>query len=247
MSLFLKNDSESLYSVSFINHSQKSNSNSGLLAFYMLKFLLGRLLYSKGRYLKTLKFRALIRWKYFIPKIQEHPIDELILKNSIKTLKKSLKLALKKSFIKWFQSAKILKMSSKFQHKKSKKQEIHNGQVMQMKRVLTQMHLKKAEAERELEHSVHNEKKIKEVNGKSMKSIKRKKTGNEALRKVIQENEDLKDKLEVLHLSVNELVRDVSMVLKSEVKDRDGHRNDDGLEESQLRTSRRKKLSGIIR
>lgn len=237
MSICFRDESESIYSASFINHSIKSNSNCGILAYYMLRFLLSRLLYNKTRYLKTLKFRALTRWKYYCPQVPEHPIDELLLKSLIRLLKKALKLAYKKALMKWFQITKLAKIQSKFQRKKTRKAELHNGQVQQMKRVLTQMNLKKAETEKGVNNSGNYEKRVKSgMNGKDRR-------GNETLRKLVQENEDLKDTLEALNISVNGLVKEVSEVLRSKAR---GEGGDEGLEESQLRTSRRKKLSGLI-
>ena len=241
MSNYFNDDSESIYSASFINQSVKSNSNCGILAYYMLKFLLSRLLYNKTRYLKTLKFRALTRWKYFCPQVPEHAVDELLIKTLEKVLKKALKLAYKKALMKWVLVTKLSKVYSKFQRKKARKGEIHNGKVQQMKRVLTQMHLKKTEMEKEVDGLANFEKKLKIVkNGKN-------KRGNEVFRKLVQENEDLKDTLEALNIRVNGLVKEVSEVLRS--KGRAGAApggGDEGLEESQMRTSRRKKLSGLI-
>ena len=121
-----------------------------------------------------------------------------------------------------------------------RKEEAHNGQVMQIKRVLAQMHLKKSEIERDLENSINNEKKFREITDKGGRNGKRNK---EALKKVIQENEDLKNTLEALNLGVCGLVKELNGVLGEEVKER---MIEYGFEDSQLRTSRRKKLSGII-
>jgi hypothetical protein len=238
-------DSDSMYSASFMDRSRKNNPNCGILAFYMLKFLVGRLLYNKIRYLKNLKFRALVKWKYWVPHESELEISELIIQKAFKVALRYFKSVLKNRWMKWVKFTRLAAVFAKFRRRKCRRDEIHNGQVKQVKRVIAQITLKKSETERDLESSVVNERKLKEIfekNGKGVKSLNEVKKNKMALKKVMQENEDLKDTLEAINLNVGNLLKDMGGVMGYE----DNHADQEsGLEESQLRTSRRKKLSGL--
>ena len=243
-SKFDVDDSASLYSASFMDRSHKNNSNCGILAFYMLKFLIGRLMYNKTRYLKQLKFRALVRWRYFVPVVEEFHVNEVVVQKFLKVVLKYFKCIIKKRLMKWVEFTRFSAFSAKFLRRKIRRGEAHNGQVRQTKRVIAQIQMKKSETEREFESSLCNERKLKESQEKpsKLKSASDSKKSRESLKKLMQENDDLKNTLEALSNNVSILLKEMGGVLGF---DEQVLEQENGLEDSGLRTSRRKKLSGL--
>ena len=56
-----RNSSSGFYSSSFIQNSIKSNQNCGVLALYMLKSLISRLLYNRANYIQHIKHTKFIK------------------------------------------------------------------------------------------------------------------------------------------------------------------------------------------
>ena len=233
-SVVYADDCDSLYSESFLDRSHKNSADCGILAFYMLRFLIGRLMYNKTRFLKNLKFRALVKWRYVVNVGEEYDSNEVIVQRFLSVVSKYFKSIIKKRLMKWVEFTRFSVLSSKFVRMKVKRDEAHNEQVKQIKRIIAQVQMKKLENE----NSLSSERKHKESQEKSSKL----KTGSdskksiESLKKLTQENDDLKNTLEALSKNISILLQEMGGVLDFEDQE-------NGLEESGFRTSRRKKLS----
>ena len=197
-------------------------------------------MYNKTRYLKNLKFRALVKWRYLVPVGEEYDINELIVQKLFKVVLKYFKTIIKKRLMKWVEFTNFSGLSYKFLRRNQKRDEAHNEQVKQIKRIMERVQMKKIDNEKNLESSLCTERKQKESQEKpqKLKTGRDSKKSIESLKKLTRENENLKDTLEALSKNASILLNEMAEVLNFD--DQENHFEDSG-----LRTSPRKKFSGL--
>jgi hypothetical protein len=239
-----KNSSGTVYSTSFMQRSIKHSSSGNLLAYHMLKALLLRLLYGRAKNIQRIKFKRFTAWRFMKSECDEYSPEETKVYNMIANIKTALRRSVKKYFAAWARNSKFLAIDSKYLLRKSRKEETHISQLAQIHKALSQLQNKSNETEKNIDQLATKEKKYKEV----LENIAKSQIFNnseinkylETLRKLELENENLKDKLEAVENNVTGFIKDMSGVLEN---DEDIFTDDDGRQDFQLKSTRKKKLS----
>lgn len=243
---------ENTYSKSFIPLSPLTIKTCGALAFYMYQSLLLRLLYNRAKIISAAKEKAFFKWRYLEKKnLEEDGLGCSKLEKFVKGLENALARLLKKKIAKWDCNAKINALVRKFAIRSKRLEEAQNSQISQISRVVSKLQEKKEESQKKTELGLAKEKKYREMieelgrngitsNGNSNNGDRNK--YQEIVRKLEIQNENLKDKLEIVENNVNVFIREMNGALKKT----NGHlSDDDGVDDFPLKILRKKKVSLI--
>ena len=133
-------------------------------------------------------------------------------------------------------------MHSKHAARNRRREEAHSAQLIQVNRVIGQLQIKQTETDKNIENIAAKGKKYREAIEEIGKTVS---VSNgevskyqEVLRKLEIQNENLKDKLEVVENNLNGFIRDMSGVLENNNED---FSDDDGMDGFALKSMRKKR------
>lgn len=222
-----------------------SQMKSKVLAFHMLKSLMKRISYKYSNRLRLRQTKSLLKWRFSPVIPAPFSNSEHILHAMFANFSMGIKNILKKKFSKWACTYRLHLVMNKRTYNKTRREEAHLSQIGQMNKALTQILNKQAEVEKAISHIVSREKQYKDTIEDLTKTPLLENSDLQryelVLKELENENQKLRDKLEAVENNVSGFIKEMGNLLENEEVSTPS--DDDGLGDSQGRSTRKKKSS----
>lgn len=245
---------ESLSSIphnqSFTNLFYCPNSKTRVVAYCMLRSLLKRVAYKHSAYIKFRKCKVFLRWRYSASIASVYPLTEQKLNSMFSNFVAAVKSNLKRFLFIWARKVRnpIHNLQSRHEYNKNRREEAHSSQLAQMNKALTQILNKQSELEKAITMIAAKEKgykeAIEELNRPPQNDTIDLSRHEALLRELEGENQNLRDKLEAVENNVSGFIKEMSELLEND-EDNSLPSDDDGLGDSQGRSTRKKRMNAL--